>query len=248
MIGTLLSQNEEEVVIETQQLGEITIARENIQQMEEISPDRIQDGEYWFENPQSTRYFFAPNALGIPDGQGYYQNTWILFNNVNYGVSDNFSIGAGMIPIFLFGADALPIWVLPKVSVSVPQSTLHFAGGAVLGGIVGEDGEGVGLVYGSSTIGSRDHNMTLGLGFGYMGGEFSETPLINVSGMTRIGQTTYLITENYYSPALEGGVLSFGVRWAPENFAVDFALFRPLDETGSFIAAPWLGVTIPFGR
>lgn len=249
LIGTLVSENEKEVVLDTRQLGQVTIERRNIESMEEIDPDRFRDGEYWFENPQSTRYFFAPNAIGIPKGQGYYQNTWILLNNVNYGVSDNLSIGAGTVPLFLFGADVFPIWFLPKLSVSIPRSNLHFAGGAVFGGVLGAEGSGgVGLVYGTSTVGTRDHNATLGIGYGYAGGEFSDTPLITISGMTRIGRTTYLISENYYSPAWNGGVLSVGIRWAPENFAVDFALFRPLQETGDFIGAPWLGVTIPFGQ
>lgn len=247
VIGALVSENEQDIVIDTRQLGEVTIERANIKRMEKVDSARIRDGEYWFRNPQSTRYLFAPNAIGIPEGHGYYQNTWILLNNVNYGVSDNVSIGGGTVPIFLFGANALPIWVLPKVSVS-PAENVHLAGGAVLGGVLAEENVGVGLVYGASTIGNRDHNATFGLGYGYAEDEFSETPVINVSGMTRISRTTYLISENYFF-AEGNGVISFGVRWAPENFAVDFALFRPLGEdTDDFIAAPWLGVTIPFGQ
>lgn len=251
VIGTLVSENEKEIVLDTRQFGEVTLERANIEQMEEIDPDQFQDGQYWFRNPQSTRYLFAPNAIGIPKGEGYYQNTWILLNNVNFGVSNNFSIGAGTIPVFLFGASALPIWVLPKVSISTPQENLHLAGGAVLGGVLsGEGGGSAGLVYGSATLGTRDHNATASVGYGYVDESFSDSPVINVSGMTRIGRTTYLITENYFFPAVdEANVISLGIRWAPENFAVDFALFRPLTlETDSFIGFPWLGVTIPFGQ
>ncbi|MCS4195563.1 hypothetical protein GGP46_000378 [Salinibacter ruber] len=38
-----------------------------------------------------------------------------------------------------------------------------------------------------------------------------------------------------------------GVRWAPENFAVDFGLVRPLTAADGVIGLPWLGVTLPFG-
>lgn len=248
VVGTLVSKNEQEVLLDTRQLGQLTIERKNIKSMGEIDPSRVRDGQYWFRNPQSTRYLFAPNALGIPAGAGYYQNTWIIFNNVNYGISDYFSIGAGTVPVFLFGANALPIWVLPKVSVS-PVENVHLAGGAVFGGILwGGENAGVGLVYGSSTIGNRDHNATLGIGYGYAQDRFSDVPVINVSGMTRIGRTTYLISENYFF-AGDVNIVSLGIRWAPRNFAVDFALFRPLsgEAEGDFIGAPWLGVTIPFG-
>lgn len=155
LIGTLVSQTETEMTLNTEQLGEVTIERDSIKSMETLSPNRVRDGEYWFPNPQSTRYFFGTNALSIPRGEGYYQNTWILFNNVNYGVSDNVSIGAGTVPVFLFGADVFPIWVLPKVSISTPQKNLHLAGGALFGGVLGADDLGTGgLLYGVSTVGT----------------------------------------------------------------------------------------------
>lgn len=248
LIGTLVSESEQEVVLDTRQLGEVTVQRENIDDMEKIPPGRFRDGEYWYPNPQSTRYFFAPNAIGVPQGEGYYQNAWIFFNNVNYGATENFSIGAGTVPVFLFGAEALPIWVLPKLSISTPQDNLHLAGGAVFGGVLGvEDSGGAGLLYGSATLGDRDHNLTVGLGYGYAGSEFANRPAVNISGMTRVGRTTYLITENYFFPGVEdANLISFGIRWAPENFAVDFGLVRPLADTDGFIGFPWLGVTIPF--
>lgn len=248
LIGHLVSETEAQVVLKTDQLGEVTLKRENVASVTRIDPSRIRNGEYWFENPQSTRYLFAPNALGIPKGHGYYQNTWVLFNNVNYGISNNFSLGAGTVPIFLFGADAVPIWLLPKVSISTPQDNLHVAGGAVLGAVLGEESESVGLLYGSTTVGSRDNNLTLGLGYGYLNGDIADSPVINVSGMTRLGQKSYLITENYISPGFDASVISLGYRWASRNVAVDFALFRPLEDTDGFIAWPWLGVTLPFGR
>jgi hypothetical protein len=248
-IGTLVTEDDQEVVLTTERLGTITIARADIRRMRAIEPDRLRDGEYWFANPQSTRYFFAPNAIGLPAGGGYYQNTWIFLNNVNVGVTRNFSMGAGTVPVFLLGASALPFWLLPKVSVSTPADNVHLAAGAVLGGILGADGEGAGLVYGVTTLGSRDANLSIGLGYGYAGSEWSSTPALTLSGMARVGRTTYLITENYAFPGSDvAGIISFGFRWAPEHFAVDFGLVRPLDVEEGFIGVPWLGVTIPFGR
>lgn len=251
LVGTLVSETEDAVVLRTSSVGKVTLQRVDIERMEALAPDRLRDdGTYWFANPQSTRYFFAPNALGLPQGHGYYQNTWVLFNNLNYGVSDNLSIGAGTVPLFLFGAGLMPIWALPKVSVSVPGAPVHLATGAVVGGVVGDGGSlSAGLLYGSATVGTRDHNATLGVGYGYADGDLSRTPVINVSAMTRLNQTVYLLSESYIVPSARSGVLSFGVRWAPESFAVDFGLFRLLSaDADNFIALPWLGVTIPFGR
>lgn len=248
--GTLVSEDENRIIVRTSTLGEITIERSRIRRITEIDDSRMRNGKYWYDNPQSTRYFFAPNALGLPKDKGYYQNVWIFFNNVNYGVSDNFSIGGGIVPMFLFGVGETPVWVLPKVSIPVGSDQFHLAAGAMLGGVVGSgDSDIAGVFYGMGTFGDRDRNLSLGLGYGYSSGEISSTPVITISGMYRANQSIYYISENYFFPGTdEMGIISFGVRWAPENFAVDFSLFRPLEAGNGFIGLPWLGVTIPFGK
>ena len=249
LIGVIEQQNEERMIIRVKDIGEVTIQRSNISNIEVIHPDRIRNGSYWFENPHGTRYFFAPNAIGLRKGSGYYQNAWIFFNNVNYGVSNNFSIGAGLIPGFLFGGglDATPLWILPKLSIPVSGDNFHLGVGAMIGGVVGS-GSGA-LFYGSGTVGSTDKTLTIGLGYGASGGDISSTPLVNISGMYRAKRTIYMLGELYFLPGIDGsGLTLLGARWAPENFAVDFGLILPLADTGGFISIPWLGVSIPFGN
>lgn len=250
-IGTIISENTEALVINTTGLGEITIQRSNIKTMEEVDADRIKTGVYWFENPHSTRYFFAPTAMGLRDDQGYYQNTWILFNNANYGLTDNFSMGAGFIPMFLFGISETPIWLLPKFSIPMAQENIHLSVGALTGIVTGTGADGTfGILYGTVTFGSQDRNLTTGLGYGYAGSNWSQTPMLNISGMIRTGRTIYIITENYLFPGVEDflGFGSLGVRWAPENIAIDFALARTFSEGEGYIGIPWLGLSIPFKR
>jgi hypothetical protein len=248
-IGELIYEDDDKITISSESVGEITIDRENIRSIEKMDPSRIRNGAYWFENPQSTRYFFAPNAIGLKKGRGYYQNTWIFFNNVNYGVTNNFSLGGGMIPLFLFGGIETPVWLLPKVSVPVKKDSFYMGGGAMLGGVIGEDTELLGILYGSATLGNRDKNVSVSLGYGYVGSDVSDTPVINISGMTRISRSFYLLTENYIVPGAESGVLiSMGARWASEKVVVDFGLFRPIEDAEGLIGIPWLGISIPFGN
>lgn len=246
-VGTLVSATDEEIVLLTETIGEITIRRENIKRITRIDDSQIREDGIWHENPQRTRYFFAPNALGLKKGHGYYQNTWIFFNNVNYGVTDNFSIGGGTIPLFLFGSGSFPFWIIPKVSIPAGIENLHFGAGALIGGVIGE--ETGGLFYGNSTYGDSNQNITVGLGYSFGSGGVSSSPVINVSGLVRSSHRIYFISENYFFPTTDfNGLISIGVRWAPENAAIDFALVRPLEVWDSFVAFPWLGVTIPFGQ
>ena len=146
---------------------------------------------------------------------------------MNYGISDNFSLGGGIVPLFLFGANTTPVWILPKVSIPISSDRFHLGAGAMFGGLVGEESETLGLFYGVGTIGNRDNNMTVGIGYGYAGDEISRTPIINISGMERVNRRLFLLTENYFIPEAEaetGGILSAGARSTTEQFAVDFGL------------------------
>jgi hypothetical protein len=229
-------------------MGEITIRRADIISMKEIDSARLKNGDYWYENPHATRYLFSSNALGLNSGQGYYQNTWIFFNNVNVGVTNNFSLGVGLVPTFLFGTASVPVWLIPKVSIPLQKDNLHLAAGGLFGGVLGEDNAGVGLAYGTLTLGNSNRNLSFGMGYGYADGEWSDTPMFNLSGMLRTSRTLYLVSENYFF-SIGGetvGLFSAALRWAPENFAVDFGLVRPTGD-GDYIGIPWLGVTLPFG-
>jgi hypothetical protein len=90
--------------------------------------------------------------------------------------------------------------------------------------------------------------MSLGLGYGYAGGDWANTPIVTLSFMTRVGPKGYLISENYFISI--GGetttILSFGGRSFVKKVSIDYGLFLPVLSGGGFTALPWLGLTIPF--
>lgn len=96
-----------------------------------------------------------------------------------------------------------------------------------------------------------DHGIAVsgGLDMVVWGSNWSDRSTRNISGITRIKRTIYLISENLFFPGDEfTRIISGGIRWATEKVAVDFASFRPLAAAESFIGVPRLEVTIPFGR
>jgi hypothetical protein len=248
-IGTIESESELEVVLKTDRLGLITIKREDIRSVREIPSDRIVGGEYWAINPQSGRHFWSPTGYGLKQGEGYYQNLWVLFNQVSYGISDNFSMGLGIMPLFLFGAEVTPIWITPKVSIPVAEEGFNLGGGAIIATALGEESPFVGIAYGLATFGSSDRNLTIGLGWGFVDDDFASTPTINVSGIFRTGRRGYLVTENYFIGGRDENVLilSFGGRTLWNRFSLDYGLFRPIHrDIDGLVAFPWLGFVVPF--
>ena len=248
--GVLVEMTDEKVVLKTETLGAITFSRDIIKKMEAILPVKMVEGKYWFDNPQATRYFYSPNGYGLKAGEGYYQNIWVLFNSFAVGITDYISIGAGVIPLFLFAGESSPMWVTPKFSVPVKKDKFNIGGGALIGTVLGEEDAGFGILYGLATLGSRDNNVTFGMGYGYAGGDWAKSPMFNLNGMFRTGARGYFITENYYISGEETNVMiiSMGGRQIIKKAGLDYGLVIPFsNDMEDFIAIPWLGITIPFG-
>jgi hypothetical protein len=251
-IGYIAKQDSVKIYFKTNNLGEISIPKTEIKTINRIDLKSIVKGEYWFENPQSSRYFWAPNGYGLKSGEGYYQNVWVLYNQVSVGITDNFSIGAGMVPLFLFAGAPTPAWIIPKFSIPVVKDKLNLGVGAIAGTIMGGESKGFGIVYGVSTFGSRDNNLSLGLGYGYAGGGWAKTPLVNISSMLRTGSKGYFVTDNYFIGIGDNitTLISFGGRSINKRSAgIDYGLIIPVySGIQRLVAIPWLGITIPFGK
>jgi hypothetical protein len=249
--GTIAEQNEREIKLKTESLGVITIQLSNIKSMKEIRPELIREGELWTENPQATRYLWGPSGYGLKKGEGYYQNIWIFFNQASFGITDNVSIGVGMIPLFLFAGAPTPIWITPKVSVPVVKDKFNVGGGALIGTVLGEDvGGPFGIAYGIATVGSRDKNFSFGIGYGFADGEWGDIPTFSLNGMIRIGKRGYILTENYFISAggETVGLISLGGRTVWSKIALDYGGILPVGSETEAVIVPWLGISIPFGR
>jgi hypothetical protein len=248
-IGIIIEQTAATIRIKTDKLGEISIPIKEIKRITQLTSIKSKDGTYWLENPQSTRYLWAPNGYSLKKGEGYYQNVWVLFNQAVYGITDHLTAGVGVVPLFLFAGTSTPAWITLKYSIPVVKNKINLAAGALMGTIIGEQGS-AGILYGMGTFGSRDKNINIGLGWGIGNGQITSTPVINISGMIRTGANGYLITENYF--VINSGdfvvLTMIGGRRIIRHFGLDFGLFMPLGPgMNGFFAAPWLGFTVPFG-
>jgi hypothetical protein len=250
-VGEMIGEDAEKILFKSETVGVISIPRQKVKMSQPVASEQYVNGEYWFRNPHDTRYYFGPNAYGIRKGEGYYQNTWIFYNQVTYAFTDNISAGVGVVPLFLFAGTSSPVWITPKISVPVVKNKFNIGVGAFMGTVLGESGSGFGIVYGVATVGPRDKNASLGIGYGYFGGEFATEPAISLSFMSRVGKKVVFITENYSIKTDEerAFLLSAGIRFLGKKLAIDASLIMPLfPDQDFFFAFPWLGITVPFGN
>lgn len=250
-LGYVIAEDSLTLILKTANLGEIKIPQITIKSKVELKQVKKVGNQIWLPNPQSSRYFWAPNGYGLEKGSSYYQNIWILYNQFSFGLTDNFSLGAGILPLFLFAGAPTPFWIVPKFSIPVVENKFNIGTGAFLGTIIGEDVGLFGLLYGTTTFGSRDKNISFGLAYGFTQDQWLKVPVINISSMIRTGPKGYFITENY-AVSIDGELvvlLSGGGRSIIRNIGLDYSLWIPIGaDIDTFVAIPFLGITIPIGK
>lgn len=209
-IGKYLFKDPILLAIKTNTGAKVELQLNSIKNIETIETPTIEKGESWFENPNSSRYYFSSSAFNLKKGKVYYQNTYLFLNSVYVGLTDNFSIGAGfeLITTFtsIFQGEFNPIFfVAPKLGFKVTEN-FHFGTGILYANaakFLTSGSSGILMVYGVGTIGSANNNISASVGWGSVGQEFTKEPIIIISGMTRVSKHISLVTENWLTPSSE---------------------------------------------
>ena len=200
----------------------------------------VVEGEFWREDPNSSRLFFTATGRTLRKGEAYIGTYIIVLPFFAVGLTDRITIAAGA-PV-LFGQFE-PFYVAPKLQVlrtdpaEISVGTLAFF----------FDDEVVGINYAVGTFGTPDRALTLGLGFGFLGDEFSNQPVGMIGGETRISRRIELVTENYFLPGKTGLVWSGGFRVIGERFSTDLGIAGFVGG-GSGCCVPLINFSYAIGR
>lgn len=253
LTGILMEETDTEIKIQLKDIGLLTINRAKIKKLVPLEGSKEAQKSYWFKNPHATRLLFAPTAIPLKKGEGYYQNIYIVANMFNYGIGDNLSVGGGFDFITMF-ATMDDGWS-PMLNFNIKsgfQVSENFHAG--VGGLyLTIPGEGsAGIVYGLGTIGSYNSNLTLGLGWGFIDGTFEEKPFIMIGGMVRISEKLWFVSENWIAPIGDENyytIVSYGLRFAANRIAVDLAFINSKDIiTFIPIGFPFVDFVIKLGK
>jgi hypothetical protein len=246
--GRIVSQDGESIKFATE-MGELTIPLQNIRSIEVIPETAVQDGHYWFPNPNVTRLYFAPSGRTLPKGEGYFADYYFFFPTVVYGMTDRFTLGGGC---SLFPGAALDeqLWyVTPKLGLS-SGDRFNSSVGTILIGVPdwGDNSDGTtlaGVLYGVGTWGKPDASLTFGLGYGFVDDELADHPMIMLGGEKRAWRRIAFVSENWWMPGIDFPLISYGLRFFGEKISVDFAFLNSLEEP-IFPGIPYLDFTVKF--
>jgi hypothetical protein len=246
VIGRVVAVRPDSAVIRTQ-AGQLTIARSSVRSVRERSASSMRGGEYWPEDPNATRLFFASTGHMLKRGEGYFCDIWVFLLCLTGGLTDRITLGGGMSIVPGIDIAENVFYLTPKIGLYASEK-VNIAVGTFTGwsGAVRDDATSFGILYGVSTFGSEDRNFSAGIGYAYYSDEVANSPLVLGGFKLRLSRGTAFISENYILPEAEGGLLSFGLRFFGERIAGDVGLVRFVgggdDDQG--LGVPFVGLAV----
>ncbi|HAE35892.1 MAG TPA: hypothetical protein PKX04_09515 [Chitinophagales bacterium] len=250
VIGKLEQVTPDTVILFTAYFGDLTLLQSQIKVVRYLSePDTDIPAGYTFVNPNASRHFFSPTAIPLKKHEGYYQNFYVAFNMVNWGFTNNLSIGVAAVPFTWFMEDGMNIALTGKLGFEVADN--WYLSGGFIGGFLSNVAYG-GIGFGLITYGTEDNNVTLGGGYAGLavdpGSEYEEqheTIVYNAAGMLRLSDHFALVTENWYFAVPDFLLLSYGGRYMGDKVTVDVGFVNNGDLVKILpIGIPLLGVVI----
>jgi hypothetical protein len=244
--GTLRTATSETLTFETKELGLVTLQRANLRQLASLTPEQVRRGFDYVGN--GTRMFLAPTARNLHQGEGEVQVIDIFLAGINYGITDNISVGL-LVPIIPFVGVPF-VAVTPKVSVPISDK-FHVGAGVLYGFATGFNGGsgGAGVGYGLATYGSADTNITFGLGYGLGSDGIGGSPVGVIGANVRVSRLFSLVNETYIasfdSNAGLGGLA--GLRYASPRFSSSLGMLY-FTTGGGGIYPAYLNVAYRFGK
>jgi hypothetical protein len=258
--GVLTALSLDNLEFDTPDLGHLVVLRANLTQLRSLDgPAQLGLRPGYYDIGNGNRLFFGPTARNLRQGEGVVQDVWLYLAGVNYGITDNISLGG-----YLSLLPGLPpqyqlLVLTPKVSLPL-RDDLHAAAGVLYMRIPNFDGGGfgVGLLYGALTSGSADNNVTVGLGYGFASGGVGSTPTLLLGGQRRISRKVSLLTENYLianSDAGAFGLYGLKLNWPRTNLGIAAGYFVPFQRDAgdlvvytSYVVPVYVDFSLRFGK
>jgi len=229
------------IIIETKPNEYIKIkSGENIfvYQMEQIDVIKKEEIKgYSFQDPNSSRYFFAPTAIPIGLENSYIRTTWLFFPSYGFALSENVSAEIGMSLFPGGGIEDQLKQISYKYSTKKSDNKWRSSFGFLY---IGQIEGGGGFIFSSFTTGDNDKNFSVTPGLAYFRNEeefeFAENLTLVLSSKNRVSNSLSLISENWiFLNEDQTFIMSnSGFRFFGRRLSVDFSwpFFFSSDDSG----------------
>lgn len=208
-----------------------------IQEVKIINTDDFSSN--WYANPARNKLFITPSGRMLEPGSGYYQNTYIIFSTLSYGISEHFTVSGSISMIPSLGIRNQFFSLGVKVGSNISKN-ISISGTASYYSIIDYS---FGSIYTAGTYSKGRGDLTAGLGMSFTR-EGNSSPILILGGQLRVSEGFAVISENViFSDNFEQGLAigSLGGRFIGKKIAADLGFF-----TGSGLDAfvPFASFTV----
>ena len=258
LIGILISINLEEIELKTDLAGIVKVKQMYIKSIEKLKYQKPENNSgyvtiYNPNNPNNMdivkfgggirypssyvpveinhKYFLNNNYHGIKKNEMYYQNILFLYNGLDYGLTNNFSIGGGAFLIGFVGFFNFHARTQYQVSknFSIGLAYNHFA---ISSSEYSDNQSNQGIFSGGVTVGNPNINVSVSVGnsthTSSNGNNVTTNnftgSMLSIAGSLKLGEKAYLVSDNSFFSNSSQRIFSVGVRISSRTTAFDAGL------------------------
>jgi hypothetical protein len=268
-IGALLSESKDSLVLRRGNGVIVTLLRSDIRYSYKVQPGKISKGKYRPDLFNYDKGFMNAHAYGPKKGEVYFENSMLVWNELNVGLNDYISLRIGFDTYGMgqrifddyYSEYYEPILLIaPKFSFPIIKNRWHFAITPAVLNIPDNDGFlDYGVLFLSNSFGNKNNNLTIGIGtqvFGN-GGAF-ENSYFTFSANLRVSPRIAITTENWTIPNRDNynndfdyivQLNSLGVKILGQHLNWSITLVRFKEWGDDYVNhIPIAGIALPISR
>ena len=248
--GELIRQDSLEAIIKTSNLGQVTVKADQIISMVAVDSAASTMIAAGYPNLFPQYMLVSPTAYQAERGKLYFRTVDAFFSQFDYGINDNWSVGAGF-----FTFDPTLLFTL-RTRISFPVSD------RLRLGVQGQFGSGRNLldnrflggvtyIQGIASIGSSQHNVTVGVGAIRFYNQFSTGQLLTIGTVQKVSPVLTFIGEvnTAIGPYTNTNLaVSGGLRFDRRRHAFDLSASFSIPTGGGFPIIPLVAYQLRIGR
>lgn len=220
--GKIIEQNTEQSKIQTQNMGLVTVAANQIVGMELDKNQGSGDGPY-YENRFIDRIYYTPTAFSMKKGDIDFYNYSFYYNEISAALGDRVSVGFGTAIIPFLPFTTIFVYNLKVKATLISTEKIHFSVSSYL---IGANSTNTVIIIPTLSIGKKESFFNISPLF-YTGGNYSDSFGLSVSYMKKTSPNLTFFSENFFgigSTNAKGTSIGAGFRFDRERHAFDLSL------------------------
>ena len=221
--GRIIEQNTEQSKIQTENMGLVTVAANQIVGMELADKNRDGSNNPYYENRFIDRIHLAPTAFPMTKGDVDYHNYYLYYNEVSVALGSRVSVGFGTAIIPFVSISSVFPYNLKAKATLISKENIHFS---VSGYLVGANSSNTTLIIPTLTIGKKESFFNISPLF-YTGNNYSGSFGLSLGYMKKTSPNLTFFSENFFALGTsneKANSVGVGFRFDRKRHAFDLSL------------------------